>query len=201
MVNLCAMPTERNRRPPDWNRLFEVAQGQDGYFTTAQAAQSGYSRPLLHKHLAGGRIVRERRGVYRVVHFPGSDREDLVVLWLWSKQTGVFSHETALALHDLSDALPSRAHLTLPAAWQRRRLRVPPGLVLHFADVGERDRTSFGAVPVTAPLRTLTDCIEAHLAPGLLAQAIAQARRRGMITAGDEARLRSDRRRSRTAAR
>lgn len=187
-------PTVPTRRPPDWDSLFEVAQGQDGYFTTAQAALSGYSRPLLHKHLAGGRIVRVRRGVYRVVHFPASDREDLVVFWLWSQQAGVFSHETALALHDLSDALPSKAHLTLPAGWRRRRLRVPAGLVLHFADVGERDRTSFGAVPLTAPLRTLEDCIAADLAPGLLDQAFGQARRRGLITATEESRLRSDRR-------
>lgn len=192
-------PTVPARRPPDWDSLFEVAQGQDGYFTTAQAARSGYSRPLLHKHLAGGRIVRARRGVYRVVHFPASDREDLVVLWLWSEQAGVLSHETALALHDLSDVLPNKAHLTLPAGWRRRRLRVPAGLVVHFADVGERDRTSFGAVPVTTPLRTLEDCIEADLAPGLLDQAIRQARRRGLITGAEEVRLRSDRRRSRAA--
>jgi predicted transcriptional regulator of viral defense system len=192
-------PTDQARRPPDWDSLFEVTQGQDGYFTTAQAAQAGYSRPLLHKHLAGGKIVRARRGVYRVVHFPASDREDLVVFWLWSQQAGVFSHETALALHDLSDALPSKAHLTLPAGWRRRRLRVPAGLVLHFADVGERDRTSFGAVPVTAPLRTLEDCIAADLAPGLLDQAVSQARRRGLITAAEEARLRGERRRGRGA--
>lgn len=193
--------TPQIQRPPDWDRLFEVAQGQDGYFTTAQAAQAGYSRPLLHKYLASGKVVRVRRGIYRVVHFPASDREDLVVLWLWSEQTGVFSHETALALHDLSDALPGRAHLTLPAPWRRRRLKVPSGLALHFADVDERDRASFGAVPVTAPLRTLSDCIDANVAPGLLDQALAQARRRGLISAADEARLRSERRKSRATVR
>lgn len=186
---------------PDWNTLFEVAQGQDGYFTTAQAAESGYSRPLLHKYVAGGKMVRARRGIYRLVHFPASDHEDLVVPWLWSEQTGVFSRETALALHDLSDVLPGKLHLTLPADWRRRRLRVPPGVVLHFADVGDSDRTSFGAVPVTAPLRTLRDCIEANVAPSLVHQAIFQARRRGLITAADEARLRSARGKSRTAAR
>src|ERR1044072_7515655 len=121
-------PTVLTRRPPDWDSLFEVAQGQDGYFTTAQAAQEGYSRPLLHKHLAGGKIVRARRGVYRVVHFPASDREDLVVLWLWSEQAGGFSHETVVAIPDLLEALTSRARLTLPEGWRRRRLRVPAGL-------------------------------------------------------------------------
>ena len=48
---------------PDWDSLFVVAQAQSGYCTTAQVAQSGYSRPLLHKYLATGKVVRVRRGV------------------------------------------------------------------------------------------------------------------------------------------
>jgi len=48
-----------------------------------------------------------RRGVYRLEHFPAGEHEDLVALWLWTDRAGVFSHETALALHGLSDTLPS----------------------------------------------------------------------------------------------
>ena len=68
----------------------------------------------------------------------------------------------------ISRTSSSRVHLTLPASWRRRRLRVPRGLVLHFADIGDRDRSSFDAVPVTAPRRTLGDCIEAHVEPRLV---------------------------------
>jgi predicted transcriptional regulator of viral defense system len=171
-----------------WDALFEIAQAQAGYFTTRQAAAAGYS-PQLLAYLGSKKVVRIRRGIYRLVHFPASEHEDLVVLWLWSERTGVFSHETALALHDLSDVLPGKAHLTVPASWGHRRLRVPPGLVLHFADVEEADRSSYSAVPITAPLRTLRDCIEAHVAPSLVRQAILQAHRRGLITARDQARL------------
>jgi hypothetical protein len=32
---------------PDWNRLFELAVGQEGLFTTKQAAEAGYSPKLL----------------------------------------------------------------------------------------------------------------------------------------------------------
>ncbi len=177
------------KRSPDWDALYTVAQAQGGYFTTAQAARSGYSGPLVQKHLAGGRMVRARRGVYRLVHFPAGDHEDLIVPWLWSEREGVFSHETALALHDLSDVLPGKVHLTLPASWRRRRLRVPQDLVLHFADIGDAERTSFSAVPVTTPLRTLGDCIDSDVSPSLVRQAILQARRRGLIGAEDEAGL------------
>ncbi len=188
------------RGSPDWDALFEIAQGQGGYFTTRQAASAGYS-PQLLAYLGSKKVERVRRGIYRLVHFPASDHEDLIVLWLWSEQAGVFSHETALALHDLSDVLPGRAHLTLPAGWRRRRLRVPSGLVVHFADVADPDRASFAAVPVTAPLRTLRDCIEADVAPSLVHQAILQARRRGLITAADEARLHGELGGKRSAAR
>lgn len=180
---------ERRTQTPDWNSLFDVSQAQAGYFTTKQAAHAGYS-PQLLAYYRGDRVERVRRGIYRLVHFPSSDHEDLVVFWLWSEQEGVFSHETALALHDLSDILPSRIHLTLPASWRHRRLRVPTGLVLHFADLGDGDRSSFDAVPVTGPLQTLSDCIETHVEPRLVEQAIRQARRRGLISATDETRLR-----------
>src|SRR5262245_47209826 len=120
---------------PDWDRLFEVASSQEGLFTTEQALGAGYSPQLLVHHVRAGRIRRLRRGIYRVVHYPVGEHEELVELWLWTQQQGVLSHQTALALHNLSDVLPSRVHLTVPTAWRGRRLRVPRGVVLHHANV------------------------------------------------------------------
>ena len=122
-----------------------------------------------------------RRGIYRLVHFPAGEHEDLIAAWLWSDQAGVISHQTALALHDLSDALPSKVHLTLPQAWRRRRLRVPPGVVLHHANVPPDDLAWFGAAPTTNPRRTLNDCAREALAPDLLRHAAQQAIRRGLV--------------------
>jgi predicted transcriptional regulator of viral defense system len=175
---------------PNWDLLYEAAAGQGGYFTTQQAADAGYSVQLLKKHLAAGRLKRVRRGIYRVVHFPAGEHEDLIEFWLWSDHAGVFSHETALALHDLSDALPSRAHLTVPARWAVRRLRVPGSVALHFLDVTKRDRAWVGPVPVTSPVRTLADCIEANVQPDLIRQALTQAVDRGMIGRSEAATLR-----------
>jgi predicted transcriptional regulator of viral defense system len=169
------------RTPPSWDALFEVASGQEGLFTTVQAADAGYSPQLLQKHLHAGRIQRVRRGVYRLVHFPPGDHEDLAAVWLWSDRAGVFSHETALFLHGLSDVLPSRVQITLPVSWRARRLRVPRGVVLHHADVAQDERAWVGSVPVTAPHRTLADCIAAGVAPDLVDQAIEQAAARGVV--------------------
>jgi predicted transcriptional regulator of viral defense system len=174
---------------PDWGALYEVAQAQSGYFKTGQAAAAGYSPQLLRKYIGNGKVVRVRRGVYRLVHFPASEHEDLVVAWLWAEQAGVFSHETALALHDLSDVLPAKIHMTIPASWRLRRLRVPAGLVLHYADITDIERTGYSAVPITTPRRTLQDCIEAHISLDLVRQAVLQARRRGLISEKDSAEL------------
>ena len=167
---------------PDWDRLFETAVAQGGLFTTKQAAAAGYSPQLLVHHAHVGKITRLRRGTYRLVHFPAGEHEDLVAAWLWSELAGVVSHQTALALHGLSDALPAHVHLTLPAAWRKRRFRVPADVVLHHADVPAQDRTWFGAVPTTNPRRSLNDCARAGLSPELLRQAAQQALRRGLVT-------------------
>jgi predicted transcriptional regulator of viral defense system len=168
-------------RKPTWNRLYEVASGQEGHFTTQQAAEAGYSPQLLRKHIQAGRMVRVRRGIYRLVHFPAGEHEDLVVIWLWSERQGVFSHQTALGLHGLSDVLPSKIHLSVPTTWSSRRLRVPAGVIVHHADVGKSERSWFGAVPATSPSRTLEDCSRDKISPDLLRQAARDAVARGLV--------------------
>jgi predicted transcriptional regulator of viral defense system len=166
---------------PDWDRLYETAAGQQGLFTTKQAAEAGYSPQLLVHHTRARKTARIRRGIYRLVHFPPGEHEELVIAWLWSERAGVMSHQTALALHGLSDVLPAHVHLTVPSAWRRRRFRLPPDVVLHHADVGPEDRAWFGAVPLTTPRRTLSDCAKVGLSPEILAQAARQALRRGLV--------------------
>ncbi|MEQ1632984.1 MAG: type IV toxin-antitoxin system AbiEi family antitoxin domain-containing protein [Planctomycetota bacterium] len=174
--------TTPKAKGPDWDRLFAIAASQSGYVTTRQAAEAGYSTHLLRKHIQGGRVTRHQRGIYRLVHFVVGEREELVTAWLWSEQAGVVSHQTALSLHGLSDVLPAQVHLTLPVAWRRRRLRVPPGVVLHHADVAPEERSWFGPVPATSAGRTLSDCAKNGLSPELLGQAAQQAIRRGLVT-------------------
>lgn len=181
---------------PAWDRLYQTAEAQAGLFALGQAEACGYSSQHLQKHLRAGRIIRIRRGIYRLAQFPAGEHEDLVALWLWSGREGVFSHETSLLLHDLSDALPAKVHMTVPAAWRTRRLRTPHGLVLHHLDLPASDRTWVEVVPVTTPRQAVTECIAAHVAPELTEQAIRQARQRGLITSEEKRGLSRQLRRS-----
>jgi hypothetical protein len=148
-----------------WDRLYAVAEGQAGYFSGAQARRAGYSPQRLARYLANGRVIRPQRGVYRLRHFPSSEYGPVIAAWLWSGRAAVVSHESALALHGISMAAPARVHLTVPLSWRRRRLKVPAPIILHHADVPERDRTCVGAIPVTSLARTLLDCPPAMMSP------------------------------------
>ena len=88
-------------------------------------------------------------------------------------------------LHNLSDALPRKVNLTLPASWAKRRLHVPKGVLLHHDDVSRKERVDIGAVPVTSVRRTLLDCTSAHVSPELIEVALQQARARGLIDSED----------------
>ena len=171
---------------PSWDELHAVANGQSGHFTAQQAAEAGFSVQLLHKHVQSGNLQRPARGIYRITRFPPSEHEDLVVLWLWSGQQAVFSHETALQLHELSDVLPARIHLTLPDATPRRRTN-PEGTVVHFADVPASDRQWIGPVPITTPARSVLDVAAAHGDASLVGQAIDQGIAAGLFQFADVA--------------
>jgi hypothetical protein len=109
------------------------------------------------------------------------------MLWhLWSRNRlgepqGVFSHATALTLHDLSDVMPAKLDMTVPPGF-RRMAATPDVLRLHHARLSERDVQTIDGVRATTPLRTLIDVIaEGVIAPELQVQAVDQALRRGLI--------------------
>jgi len=171
---------------PDRDALYDIAAPQAGYFSLSQANDAGFSKQLLQFYLRDRRIDRAGRGIFRLRHFPSTfEHEDLVPVWLWTGQVGVFSHETALALHQLSDALPSKHHVTVPLAWRARRLRTPPGVVLHYADLGADEREWSGPVPVTTPLRTIEDAARDGLDANWVTQATQQGVKRGLFARRD----------------
>jgi len=170
---------------PDWQRLYEIARLQDGYFSQQQASELEYKSEKIHRYIDEG-IVEPvaARDVYRFSHYPHETHEDLVIAWLWSKQQGVISHDTALSLHELSDVLPARVHITVPNAWEPSH-RIPSFVVLHPADVSDEEKTWFRSVPITNVKRTLNDCARDGLSRDLLQQAARQALKRGLVQSAD----------------
>ncbi|WP_437947946.1 DUF4365 domain-containing protein [Sorangium sp. So ce296] len=165
------------------DRLDALAKEQAGYFTAEQARAIGCFADYLDYLEQRTKVETVAEGVFRMVHFPPvSDVEDLVIVWLQSGKTAIFSHHTALVLHELSDILPPRIHVTVPPAWTPAA-PLPAHVVMHRATLAESEITWHDVVPVTTPLRTIRDCSVAGLDPELVDQACREGIERGMFPA------------------
>jgi hypothetical protein len=165
--------------------LADVAAGQWGLFTTAQAAQAGLSVQAVSRLAAKGVAERLRHGVYRLSGAPPHEHADLQALWLsldpsvpgWERIDGdpgaVISHGSAARLHGLGDLDAVWMEITAPV---RRQLR-DPHVRVHVARLTRDDWSVREGLPVTTVLRTVVDLAHAgvdggHLA-GVLRDAIA----------------------------
>ena len=167
--------------------LFDSIEGQQGYFTAKQAADAGYQLGSQAHHVKSGNWVRVERGIYRLARFPQSNEEQLVIYHLWSRNRagapeGVYSHQTALSIHELSDVNPSKLHMTVPPTF-RRTSKTPKILVLHRAWLDKKDVVQQHGFAVTRPLRAIVDLAVAEaVSRDIVEQALREGRQRGLIT-------------------
>ena len=185
----------RKERKEAAKRLYEMAEGQQGFFTTKQAKAAGFAENTHPYHVQAGNWIREHRGIYRLASFPQGERPDLMLWSLWSRNRaeaaqGVYSHQTALSLHDLSDVMPAKLHMTVPRSF-RRNSEVPRVLVLHFADLPQSDIEVVHGVRTTRPMRTILDVLAGGKVPlAALQQALREGLRRGLIRRSENAEAR-----------
>lgn len=169
---------------PDHRRLAATASAQFGYFTATQAQAAGFSRDLLTHHTRSGRFLRIRRGLYRLRDYPTSPYGDVMAAWLAvGSDAAVISHETALGLHELSDATPDAIHLSVSRS--KRHLPKLPGVVIHTTSrtLHPEDTVMIDSMRVTSPARTILDMADAGTLPSIVGRAVAQALDRGLMTA------------------
>lgn len=172
-----------------YDRLYEIAADQHGYFTTKQAIGAGYSDNTHPFHVKARNWIREHRGIYRLAKYPSGDHPDKVLWHLWSrgrddKPEGVYSHETALSLYELSDINPAKLHMTVPPTF-RRNSPTPKILVLHRGSLRKEDIETRQGFCVTRPLKTISDLLLSRTVQmDHMEQAVRQAFQRGLITQG-----------------
>ncbi len=158
--------------------LHAVAFHQAGYFTAAQALEAGYSYQAQKYHADAGNWVRVDRALYRLPEWP-ADPDDVYVRWtLCSERRGVVSHDSALAVHGLSDVDPVKVHLTVPPGFGA----VDEMLALHVGELTEDERELRRGWAVTTPLRTLADAAASDLSQEHVDRAVSDALRRGLTT-------------------
>ena len=172
------------RDPRETERaLLEIARGQGGYFTAAQARSVGYTYRQQNYHKNRGNWLYIDHGVYRLRNYPESEHEDLIRWSFWSRnRQGEFqaavSHDTALALHELGDVMPGKIHLTVPPAFRKKP---PGGCVLHPARLTPKEIERRQGFNLTTAYRTLLDAAESPLSQDLLEGAVRDGLKRGLV--------------------
>lgn len=103
----------------DRAELETMALAQGGYFDRGDARAHGVGDALLTYHVKTGRFERSFPGVYRLSTAPLSQRDEYLLAWVWTNYRGAISHESALALYELSDVMPDQVHVTVPRGFHR----------------------------------------------------------------------------------
>jgi len=98
----------------------------DGVITTKKAQENDIHREYLSEMVREGSLARVAYGVYIS---PEVWEDKMMILQLRKKKI-IFSHETALYLHDLTDRDPLQYVVTVPYGYNSSRLK-NEGIIVH----------------------------------------------------------------------
>ncbi|HNT26041.1 MAG TPA: type IV toxin-antitoxin system AbiEi family antitoxin domain-containing protein [Anaerolineales bacterium] len=100
------------------DRTRKILEGQNGTLLTTDLAKFNIPRTYLSILERNGEIERVSRGVYQA---KDAIKDDLFSIQA-ACRSAVYSHETALYLHDLTDRSPLRYSLTVPVGYHSSSL-------------------------------------------------------------------------------
>lgn len=102
-----------NNLPSQIEHIRRILKEQNGILLTADLAKSNIPRVYLAELVRNGEIERVSRGVYRLT----ASIEDELFSFQARYRSSIYSHETALYLHDLTDRTPLRFSITVPVGY------------------------------------------------------------------------------------
>lgn len=170
--------------------IAKIAETQDGLVTTSQAVRVGVPRLSLARLAEAGDVERLTHGVYRVRGADADRYTDLRAAWLAADPARsaperaadlghpiVVSHRSAAAVHGIGNMYADRHEMTAPVRKQSRRSDV----AVHRAEVPRSDIVIARGMLVTTIERTLADLARTEPELGDVAEALADAYRRGAV--------------------
>ena len=142
--------------------IMKLAEENNGIVTAQMVTDAGYLRGNLKFLTDSGRLERVSRGVYSL---PDAWEDEFTSLQSRYRR-GVYSHETALFLCDLTDRTPARMNMTFPGTYNTASPR-KEGILCSctkepFYSMGIAEMKTPGGNPVRAYCaeRTLCDILK-----------------------------------------
>jgi len=101
------------------DRILQMANEKNGIVTSAEVTNAGISRGHFKILVDKGLLERVERGVYII---PTVFEDEMFNLQTKFKR-GIFSHETALFIHNLTDRTPIKFSMTFPVGYNTKTLQ------------------------------------------------------------------------------
>jgi predicted transcriptional regulator of viral defense system len=134
VVNKLSSQSERIRR---------ILKEQNGTLLTADLAKSNIPRTILAELVRNGEIERVSRGVYRAT----ASIEDEFFSFQVRYRSSIYSHETALYFHDLTDRTPLRHSITVPVGYHSVSLNGSGHKIFYV----QKNLFALGVISLTTP--------------------------------------------------
>lgn len=149
-----------NQKDKILNLLYE----NNGKIQTNQIVEQGYRKEALRELVIEGKLIRVCRGLYML---PETSADEYEVCQLKIPK-GVFSYDSALYLHKLTNRIPQQLHMTISYDYKVTGIREKnANVVFHYVSpdilaLGKSTvNTSFGAPVISYdPERTVLDIIK-----------------------------------------
>jgi len=146
------------------NELQSLLKQNGGIVTTAQANEVGVSNERLRLLVHSGDLERVTTGIYVL---PDEFADNMFIVQLRRPKI-IYSHETALFLHELTDRDPINYMVTVPTGYNPTRLREDGFTVftikreLHEIGVTKLTTMFGNSVTVYDMERTICDCLRSR---------------------------------------
>lgn len=147
-----------------YEQLDQILERQDGVLRTAQAVEAGISKPVFYEYVQ----VRELERIAHGIYLSKDSWVDAMYLIHLRFEQAVFSHETALFFHDLTDREPTEYAVTVKTGYNPTNLKAEGIQVFTIKTdlygVGLTEaQTPFGhIVPVYDMERTICDLLRSR---------------------------------------
>jgi len=163
-----------------YSTLDGVARRQHGLVASSQLTHLGFTPPRIRALVRAGKLVRVRRGVFRLCGVTPTWATMAMAAVLAAGDGAVLSHRSAAVLWGLLDHHDEAGPLEITAP---RIVRLT-GVTAHRHRLGPGEITRRDAIPVTAAERTLVDLAESVRNPDELGRLCDGMLRRRLVTVG-----------------
>ncbi len=142
--------------------ILSILKENNGVIEAKQVREAGVDNKVLQRMVTKGVLERISRGLY----VDANTMHDEYVIAQYRCKKGLFSHDTALYFHELSDRTPIQITMTIPSGYNTRLLNEPNKYKFFYSNkiiykIGiMHAKTNLGnSIKLYDKERTICDCI------------------------------------------